>query len=168
MGPMTMMDTILARASVRSFTGDPVPQDKLDKLLEAAMAAPSARNRQPWHFIIVEDRRKLELLQQGLPHCKMLVQAGLGVIVCGDNQEKYWVEDCCAATENLLLAAHAQGLGAVWTAVHPAEEKINVVRETLELPDHVTPLNVIPVGVPAQKPEVKQKHDAERIHLDSW
>ncbi|MFP4524544.1 MAG: nitroreductase family protein [Candidatus Woesearchaeota archaeon] len=163
-----MMDAILTRTSIRSFTGDPVPQDKLDKLLEAAMAAPSGRNRQPWHFVIVKDQQKLEKLQQGLPHTKMLVQAGLGVVVCGDNREKYWVEDCCAATENLLLAAHAQGLGGVWTAVHPAEEKIRVVRETLGIPEHVTPLNVIPVGVPAHQPEVKQKHDAARIHLDSW
>lgn len=163
-----MMDTILTRASVRSFTGDPVPQEKLDNLLRAAMAAPSGRNRQPWHFIIIQDQDKLQALQQGLPHAKMLVQAGLGVVVCGDNQEKYWVEDCCAATENLLLAAHTQGLGAVWTAVHPSPEKINVVKETLGLPGHITPLNVIPVGIPAQEPEVKQKHDAERIHLDAW
>ena len=163
-----MMDTIFNRRSVRSFTGDPVPDEKVELLLKAAMAAPSARNRQPWHFIVVQDQGKLETLQEGLPHTKMLVQAGLGIVVCGDNREKYWVEDGCAATENILLAAQAQGLGAVWTAVHPSEEKIRAVKDNLGIPEHVTPLNVIPVGVPADEGGVKRKYDASRIHHDGW
>lgn len=166
-----VLENIHGRTSIRNYTGDPVPDEKIRELLKAAMAAPSSRNIQPWLFYVVKDREKLDRLAEGLPFAKMLGQAQVAIVVCGDtqkgnpNQEQKmnWVMDCSAATQNLLLAAHALGLGAVWTGVYPYEERIYVVRETLEIPEHVIPLNVIPIGYPAENPKPKNKWNPENI-----
>ena len=168
-------DAIMTRASVRSFTGDTVPRETLIRIAKAGMAAPSAMNVQPWAIVLVEDREKLDALCAGLPYAKMLEKAAAAFVVCGDPRKdanaapKHWVADCAAMTENILLAAHSLGLGAVWTAVYPDEQRLETARRVIGIPDEIIPLNVIPIGVIAGKaPAPKDKWDPEALHFDAW
>ncbi len=168
-----VIEAILTRSSVRSFTGEQVPDDALRVFLEAAMAAPSAMNLQPWRFVVVRDKEKLKQLSTGLPYAKMLEGAGTGIVVVGlpgkdSLYADYWVQDCSAATQNILLAAHACGYGAVWTAVYPDREKISLVRKVLMLPADAVPLNVICIGVAAARQALHNKFREENIRYDSW
>ncbi len=165
------LKTIHDRTSIRSYTEEAVPASMLETLLRAAMAAPSSRNVQPWLFYIVEDRALLTRLSEELPSARMLAQAPLAIVVCGDTQKgdpnaeqvHNWVMDCSAATQNLLLAAHSLGLGAVWTGVYPYAERISTVRAALNLPGHIVPLNVVPVGFPAAHAHPKDKWDEGKV-----
>ncbi|MFO0752674.1 MAG: nitroreductase family protein [Thermodesulfovibrionales bacterium] len=166
--------TIYSRRSVRSFTGEAVSREDLMKILKAGMAAPSAVNIQPWSFVAVTKREVLDELCAALPYAKMLDTAGAAIAVCGvpDKDEiysrRYWVMDCSAATENILLACHALGLGAVWTAAYADEEKIRNVRRILQIPETIIPLNVIPVGVPKEKGAPIDKFKEDNIHWERW
>jgi nitroreductase len=168
------LNVIYTRRSVRSFTGDLVAREDLVKILRAGMSAPSAVNIQPWAFIAVTKRETLDELCDRLPYAKMLDKAGAAIVVCGIPDKdaaysgKYWVMDCSTAAENILLAAHALGLGAVWTAVHPDEEKLRTVRKILNIPQSIIPLNVIPIGVPTGKGAVIDKFREENIHWERW
>ena len=166
-----VLNAIHTRTSIRSYTDKPVADAQIEKILKAAMAAPSARNNQPWRFYVVTDRAVLNQLAGGLPFAKMLDHAPLAIIVAGDTtagdpegeQIHNWVMDCSAASQNLLLAAHALGLGAVWTGVYPYQTRIDSVRAILNIPEHIIPLNVIPIGYPAEEPQPKDKWDAEKV-----
>ena len=176
------LEVILTRRSVRSFTGEAVPRDSLMKILKAGMAAPSARNIQPWAFVAVTERGLLDSLCERLPYAKMLDKAGAAVIVCGIPGKdmvhggeykdaiggKYWVMDCSAAAENILLACHAMGFGAVWTAAYPNEDRIDTVRDIIGVPEDVIPLAVIPIGVPKDKGKVTDKFKEENIRWERW
>jgi nitroreductase len=168
------LNTIYSRRSVRSFTGEKVPHEALLKILRAAMAAPSAVNIQPWAFVVVTKRETLDELCDWLPYAKMLDKADAAIVVCGvpDKDEvfsrDYWVMDCSAASENILLACHALGLGAVWTAVHVDKERIATVRRILKIPANIIPLNVIPIGVPKEKGKALDKFKEENIHWERW
>lgn len=166
---------IMARKSVRNYTCQPIEKGKIDTLLRAAMAAPTAVNKQPWAFVVVDDAAQLDTLASHLPYAKMTAEAPLAIVVCGDltkalrgNNDPYWPLDCSAATENLLLAAEAMGLGAVWTAVYPEEERMEAVSKILGLPEYILPFNVIPIGYPAQPEKPKDKFKAENIHYNKW
>lgn len=170
-----VLHTIYTRRSVRKFTGDAVKKDDLFAMLRAGMAAPTAVNIQPWAFVAVTDRGTLDKLCASLPFAKMLDKAGAAIIVCGvpdkdDTYAKdYWVMDCSAATQNILLAAHALGYGAVWTAVYVDEERVASVRSILSVPVNIIPLNVIPVGVPANRDgKPIDKFKEENIHWEKW
>jgi nitroreductase len=166
--------TIYSRKSVRSFTGEAVSRETLIKILKAAMAAPSAVNIQPWAFVAITRRETLDELCAKLPYAKMLDRAGAAIVVCGipDKDEvfskDYWVMDCSAASENILLACHALGLGAVWTAVHVDKERVENVRGILNIPENIIPLNVIPIGVPREKEKPLDKFKEENIHWEQW
>ena len=168
------LKVIYTRRSVRSFTGDTVSREDLMKILRAGMSAPSAVNIQPWAFVVVTKRATLDELCARLPYAKMLDRAGAAIVVCGipDKDElysrKYWVMDCSAATENILLAAHALGLGAVWTAVYVDEQRMRDVREILGIPRNIIPLNVIPIGVPKGSGAVIDKFKEENIRWERW
>jgi len=164
-----MLDTIFARRSIRQYTSEPVSKEQIKKLLEAAMAAPSAGNRKPWHFVVVTDRAKLDALTRH-PRGKMLAQATLAIVVCADAKlsEMFWVQDCSAATENILLAATALGLGSVWLGVHPNPEREAAVREVLGVPAGIAVLNVISIGHPAEKKEPRTQYDESRVHVNGW
>lgn len=169
------LETILTRRSVRNFTGEPVAPEDLNLILRAAMAAPSAVNVQPWSFLVVTERQILDNLCDLLPYAKMLSTAGAAVVVCGlpekDTQfaKDFWMVDCAAATENILLAAHALGYGAVWTAVYPELPRMEAVREILGIPGNVIPLNVIPLGVPSGiNSSPVDKYKEENIHRERW
>jgi len=165
---------IHARKSVRHFTGAAVSRDQLETILRAGMAAPTAVNKQPWSFVVVTGRAKLDSLAQGLPYAAMLRQAGAAIVVCAlpgqafHKQEAFAVIDCSLASENILLAAEALGLGALWTECYPEQEVMGFVRKRLGIPADVIPLNVIPVGQPAGEDKPKDKYRAEKIHWEAW
>lgn len=169
------INTIMTRVSVREFTGEKISDAQLDTLLRAAMAAPSAINKQPWAFIVVTDEEKIAALGEALPYSRCSNKPAVAIIPCGDlskaiegEMANFWINDVSAATENLLLAAHAMGLGAVWTGLHPDMNRAKMVQDMLGLPEHIIPLCVVPVGVPAEKPEIKDKFKSENIHYNGW
>jgi len=166
---------IMTRASVRKFSGEAIPRETLLRIAKAGMAAPSAVNVQPWALVIVTERAILDALCAELPYAKMLDKAGAAFAVCGDpakggtTSQRHWAVDCAAMTENILLAAHSLGLGAVWTAVHPDEARLASVRRILGIPAAIVPLNVIPVGViDGAPPEPRDKWNPAALHFDRW
>ena len=169
------IQNIMTRVSVREFTGEKISEAQLDTLLRAAMAAPSAINKQPWAFIVVTDEAKIAALGEALPYSRCSNKPAVAIIPCGDlskaiegEMANFWINDVSAATENLLLAAHAMGLGAVWTGLHPDMNRAKMVQEMLGLPEHIIPLCVVPVGIPAEQPEIKDKFKPENIHYNGW
>lgn len=169
------INNIMTRVSVREFTGEKISAEQIDTLLRAAMAAPSAINKQPWAFIVVTDEQLIEKLGETLPYSRCSNHPACAIIPCGDLSKAiegemgaFWINDVSAATENLLLAAHAMGLGAVWTGLHPDMKRAALVQEMLGLPEHIIPLCVVPVGVPAEQPAIKEKYTPANIHYNGW
>ena len=152
---MDAIEAILTRRSIRRYTSQGVPESAVRQVLEAAMSAPSAGNEQPWHFVVISDRRILDEIPGFHPYAEMLKEASVAILVCGDLRlEKYrdhWVQDCSAATQNILLAAHAMGLGAVWVGLYPSEDRVARIRKLVNLPSHVVPLCLVPIGYPAEQ-----------------
>ena len=169
---MDALEALTTRRSIRAFTGRPVSIELVHELIRAAMHAPSAGNEQPWHFIIITDREILDHIPDDHPYAGMLTEATVAVLVCGDpRQERHpgmWVQDCAAATQNLLLAAHAKGLGAVWVGVHPREDRIAPLRQRIEMPAEIVPFALVPLGYPAEHPEREDRFRAELIHMNHW
>jgi len=170
----TVLHNIFTRVSVREFTGAPVSPTQIDTLLRAAMSAPSALNRQPWAFIVVTDSVQLATLAEAFPYSRCGNHPGCAIIPCGDLSKTiegegcdFWIDDVSAATQNILLAAHAMGLGAVWTGLYPTQRYLQA-QQLLHLPEHIIPLCIVPIGVPAEQPEVKDKFKTENIHYDQW
>ncbi|MDH6303671.1 nitroreductase [Parabacteroides sp. PF5-5] len=165
-----ILENIHNRKSVRDYIpGKAVTDEELDKLLKAGMAAPSGQNKQPWEILVINEREILDKLAEGLPYGKMLTKAPMAIIVCGDTiKSNYWYLDCSLVSQNILLAAEAMGLGAVWTAAYPYEDRIAVIRSLIDIPAHVTPLNVIPVGHPKGEHQPKEKWDDTKIHRNKW
>ncbi len=150
-----VINNILTRTSVRSYLDRPVEKTKVETMLRAAMAAPTGVNRQPWHFTVVTDKATLQALAKTNRAAQFVAQAPLAIVVSGDSTRfarggarDLWVQDCAAATENLLLAAHAQGLGAVWTSTYPNEDRMQGVAQALNLPQNLTPFNIVVIGYP--------------------
>ena len=170
-----LIQLIMTRTSIRAFQNKPVSDETVEQLLKAAMAAPSAKNSQPWSFIVIRERALLEKLGESLPNAKMTATAPVAVVICGaldkalpGEAHDYWIQDAAAATENFLLAAHALGLGAVWTGVHPISERIMILKNALRLPENVEPFCLIPFGYPAVPAAVKDKWDPSIVHQDIW
>ncbi len=169
---MDAMEAILGRRSIRIYTDTEVPEHTVENLLKAAMAAPSAGNQQPWHFVVVDSRELLEKVTTVHPHAQMAAKAPLGILICGDpsleKHKGYWVQDCSAATENLLLAAHAIGLGAVWTGVHPREERAEGFRKLLGIPDGIVPFAFVVIGYPAENKLPSERYNPDRVSRNGW
>ncbi len=164
---------IMTRHSVRRYLDMPVTDEQVTALLHAGMAAPSGCNKQPWEFIVVNDEELLSKLADALPYAKMTAKAPLAIIVCGNMErfiegpdENLWEQDCSAASENILLAANALGLGAVWTCLYPHDDRIESVKHILNIPDNLVPFNLIPVGYPAQNHDSMDKWHLERVHIN--
>ncbi|MDE7153940.1 MAG: nitroreductase family protein [Muribaculaceae bacterium] len=169
-----VIENIMTRTSVRRFTSQPIAADTLETIVKAGMAAPTAMNIQPWSFVVVTERAVLDSLESVHPYSN-LATATAAIIVCGDMQKynddtlrQYWVQDCSAATENILLAAHGLGLGAVWCGVYPSAERVSGVRHVLELPGNIVPLNLIAMGYPDGEFAPKDKWNPEVIHYQKW
>lgn len=171
-----VMQNILSRKSVRSYTNRPVSRAQLDTLVRAAMAAPTGMDTRPWKFVIIDDKNAMQQLAAKLPRAKMLAEAQAAIAVCGDmsvlskdgKPSRNWMLDCSAATENLLLQAEAMGLGAVWTAGYPYPDRLEAIKSALSLPDHIIPLNLIPIGYPKGDPQPKDKYNKNNIHYNKW
>lgn len=165
-------EIITTRRSIRKYLKQAVNQEQIDILLEAAMFAPSARNEQPWHFIAVTDREMLNKIMQSHPYAAMLKDASLAIVVLADiNIEKtegYWVQDCSAATQNILLSAHAMGLGSVWLGVYPREERMLAVKTLFNLPENIQPLSIIAIGYTNEQKAQPERFIKERIHYNNW
>lgn len=168
----TVIGNIMTRTSVRQYTDRQISADTLETLLKAGMAAPTAVNKQPWAFVVTTGRDALDSLATLQPRLKT---AAAAITVCGDmtraiegEGRDFWVQDCSAATENILLAAHALGLGAVWTGVYPIAERVDDVSRTLALPDSVVPMCIIAVGYPLADQEPKDKWDPSKVHYQRW
>ncbi|MBS3751320.1 MAG: nitroreductase family protein [Anaerolineales bacterium] len=167
---MEALEVLFTRRSIRQYTDEPVTEEQVRTLLEAGMNAPSANNRQPWHFIAVDERERLDAIMEVHPYSKMLAQAPLAIIVCADitRSERYWQQDCAAATENILLAARALGLGSVWLGVYPKEDRTEGVTRLFDLPEHIRPLCVIAVGHPAEEAGRVERYDTSKVHRNQW
>ena len=172
-----IVDNIMTRSSVRNYTSQPVEQEKIDILLKAGMAAPSAGNRQPWSFIVIKDREILDTLPNIIKGAHMAAKSQLAIVVCGRAipQEgllvpEYWVQDCAAATENILLAAHGIGLGAVWCGAYPenGSSRVEGMSTLLNLPDDIFALNIIVIGYPEGETVVKDKWDASKVYYNRY
>lgn len=167
-----VLDNIFTRKSVRSYTDREVTPEQVECLLRAAMAAPSGMNLQPWRFVVVTEKATKEKLAVGFN--KMIAKAPVAIVVCGKTTGKLggtnhnWTADCAAATENILLAAESLGLGAVWTACYPYEDRMRPAIESLGLPEEITPYCIIPVGYPAGNDKPKDKWKPESIHYEKW
>ena len=169
---MEAFEAILSRRSIRKYLATPVSEHELHQLLDAAMNAPSSANGQPWHFVVVSDRKLLDQIPQFHAYSNMLKEAPVAVVVCGDltleKTKGVWVQDCSAATQNLLLAARALGLGSVWLGVYPLEERIAGVRKLIGLPDNIMPLSIVAVGHPGESKPPANRFNPERVHRNRW
>lgn len=167
-----MKDPILERRSIRTFTSETVSEEDARYILRAAMSAPSADNERPWHFVVIRERFILDEIMKVHPYSKMLAQAQLAFLVCGDEALEvtrgYWVQDCAAAVENMLIAVQSRGLGGVWLGVHPQRERVEGIRKILDIPTHITPFALVAVGYPAENKPYVDRYDATRVHDNGW
>jgi nitroreductase len=169
---MDALEAIRTRRSVRRFSDRKVDRAEVQTLLEAAMQAPSAANEQPWHFVVIDDRAALDAIPEFSPYAAPVRSAPLGILVCGDTRTlpfaDFWIQDCSAATQNLLLAAHALGLGGVWTGVFPLPDRVEGFVRHCRLPDGVVPLAFVVLGYPAETPAPAARYHEDRIHKNTW
>lgn len=170
-----VIENIMTRTSIRKYRADkPIPKDTLETIVKAGMAAPTAVNKQPWAFVVITERPLLDSLQKVSPNYQ-LKTATAAIIVCGNldkalegEGQPYWVQDCSAATENILLAAHGLGLGAVWCGVYPIQKRVDDVKKVLSLPDNIVPLDVICMGYPDEEVAPKDKWEPGNVHWNKW
>jgi nitroreductase len=169
---MDALDAILSRRSIRTYTDEPVSDLHIESLLRAGMAAPSAGNQQVWEFVVIDQRQLLDAIPTVHPYAQMCTQAPLCIVVCADpSREKYagfWVQDCSAATQNILVAAHALGLGAVWLGIAAGGDRAQQLADLLQLPDGIEPLALIAVGHPAEMLAPEDRFDPEKTHHNGW
>jgi nitroreductase len=171
---METLDALMTRRSIRRFRDEPVPEETIEQLLRAAMAAPSAFNEQAWRFVVVTESDTLEELSRATAYAGPMAGAAVGVVVCGDLSAErhpgrgYWTLDCSAAMENLLVAANGSGLGAVWLGVYPWQDRAENVRTILGLPDDIEPLGMAAIGWPAEEKEPASRYDESYVHRERW
>jgi len=169
---MDAMEAILSRRSIRRFTKQAIPPHLIEDLLKAGMSAPSAGNEQPWQFVVIDERKILDEITTFHPYADMLRAAPLAILVCGDLKlevhKGFWVQDCSAATQNILIAAHAKGLGAVWLAFHPREERCEGIKNLLDIPEHIIPLALVAIGFPGEKKPLAERYSNAKVHHNRW
>ena len=170
---MELFEGLISRRSIRKYTGEKIEEKDIVEMVRAGMYAPSANNRRPWQFIIVDDRAILDKIMKFHPYAIMLGNASHAIVVCGDeklqNAHGYYLLDCSAAVQNILLAAHSMGYGSVWLGIEPREERKKAVREIFGLPEHIQPLAIISVGVPVTIPlTIPDRFEPEKIRKNHW
>ena len=169
---MELFDAIARRRSIRRYKPDSVSDRLLHIMLRAGCAAPSAGNEQPWHFLVIRSRNTLVALSESHPYADMLREAPLAILLCADmdrvKHKDYWPQDCAAAAQNMLLAAHGVGLGSVWVGVYPREARVAEVRRVISLPDTIIPFALLPLGMPAEEKAPEDRFDLRRVHLEQW
>jgi nitroreductase len=169
---MEIFDALFTRRSIRQFTGQPVDASLVNEILKTAMYAPSGSNKQSWQFVVITEHEILEAIPAVHPYASMVPQAALAIVVCGDEtfepSEPRWAINCGTASQNILLAVHALGLGAVWCGLYPEYSRQQGIKNLLKLPDHIHPFSLIPIGYPAESPEAGDRFKVERIHYNHW
>ena len=169
---METMEALLTRRSVRQFESKPISQEAIDRILQAAMNAPSAGNQQPWHFMVINQKKLLEAIMTFHPYSKMLEQAPLAIIPCADlsvmRHEPYWPQDLAAATENMLIAIRAEGLGGVWLGVYPDEARVEGARKTFSLPNSIIPFAIVAIGHTQVKQIEANRYQTHRVHYNGF
>ena len=166
---METLEAILTRRSIRRYTRESISKEIVQKLLEAGMSAPSACDFQPWHIVVIDDRKILDQIPSFHQHAAMLSETPLALAICGEpDTSRYWQQDCAAASQNILLAAHAIGLGAVWLGLYPRENRTKPLQDLLGLPESIMPLSLIAIGYPAEKKEMQGKFRSEKVHYNQW
>lgn len=166
---MDALEVLFTRRSIRKYTSEPVSEEDVRTILEAGMNAPSANNRQPWHFIVVDDRAKLNGIMEAHPYSKMLAEAPMAIVVVADTETSrhYFQQDCAAAIENIMLAAKALGLGTVWMGVYPTE-RTGAIAELFGVPKPYEPLAILAVGHPAEEKGRVERYKEEKVHRNMW
>jgi len=169
---METMDAIFSRRIIRKYLPKPVTCDLIENILKAGMNAPSAGDEQPWHFVIIDKHYLLQKISEIHPYAKMFKDAPAAVLVCGDQNvlkfKDLWIQDCSAASENMLLAAHDMGLGAVWIGIYPAENLVREVRGIMNIPQHIVPFSIIGMGYPAEEKTGRLRYDKSKVHNNIW
>ncbi len=169
---MNTLEAIKTRRSIRKYTSVKIETEKIQKILQAGMQAPSARNRQPWQIIVVDDKEMLQKLSVAHPYGKMLIGASHAILICGDKtlekEESYLTQNCCAVTQNMLLAIHDLKLGAVWLGVQPRKPRIDAISKLLGLPENVFPVALLSLGYPDEKKEAEDRYNPVRVHWNRW
>lgn len=169
---MDVLDAIFTRRSIRKFTGEQVSEENLKTILKAGFSAPSAHNYRPQHFVVVREKSTLESITSFHPYCKMLPNAGCGIIVCGDTKKQnvtgFLVEDCSASIQNMLLAAHGLGLGAVWCGLYPHDQLTKPMAELLKLPSTIIQIGLVVLGHKDQEREAPDRYEGEKVHFEEW
>ncbi|MGA2257837.1 MAG: nitroreductase family protein [Thermoguttaceae bacterium] len=169
---MDTLEAIRTRRSIRKYLDRSVPEELVQTLLAAAMQAPSARNQQPWYFVVIDDVAMLARIPEFMPNAAMAAEAPLAILVCGDlsleESEGYWLVDCAAAVENVLLAAHALGLGAVWCGVYPREARMDGLRQLVGLPKNVIAHSLVVLGYAAEQVSAEDRYRPERVRRNRW
>ncbi|MGC9521969.1 MAG: nitroreductase family protein [Anaerolineae bacterium] len=167
---MDALETLFTRRSIRQYTDEPVAEEDLKTILEAGMNAPSANNRQPWHFLVVDDREKLDGIMEAHPYAQMLAQAPIAIVVVADTERSpsYFQQDCAAAIENMLLAARALELGTVWCGVYPNKARVASIAELFDIPEPYKPLAVVALGHPDEEKGRVDRWSDEKVHKNSW
>ncbi|MFO7968219.1 MAG: nitroreductase family protein [Archaeoglobaceae archaeon] len=173
---MDALEMISRRRSIRKYRDEEIDDDKIETLLKSAMYAPSAINEQPWHFIVVKDKDSLKELSKTLAYGKMLSEAAAAIVICADKglcktKEDFWVQDCSAATQNILLAATAMGIGSVWLGIYPNKDRVKAIADHFGVPENIVPFNVISLGYPQDERDLKEKPERfkkDRIHYSRW
>jgi nitroreductase len=170
---MELYEGLITRRSIRKYTGGTIPDEEIKMIIKAGMYAPSANNKRPWHFIIVDNRTQIGRIMKVHPYSAMLSGASHAIVVCGDETlqsgQMYYPLDCSAATQNILLAAHSMGYGAVWLGVHPRAERIKEIGEIFGLPAHIVPVSIISIGVPEKIPQnIPDRFEPEKIRVNHW
>lgn len=168
------IEFIFNRRSIRIYNGQAIPDELVKDLLEAAMAAPSAVRKDPWRFLVIRNKDTFQKIVEFLPNGKMLLEADLCILICGDiekahdRQESYMIQDLSAATENILLAAHALGLGACWLGIHPRKDRIQGIKNLFNLPENIIPVTGISLGWPAENPKPRTRFNPDFVHSEKW
>ncbi len=166
------MKAIFERRSIRKYQNKAVPKELIDKIISAGMAAPSARNQQLWHFIILDDRKLLEEIIEYHQYASVLKECPIAIVVCADllleKTEGFWIQDCSAATENMLLEATCLGLGSVWLGIYPREKRVEGVQKIFSLPSNVVPLSIVVLGYSLESPKKENRYDTNKIHYNKW
>lgn len=169
---MDILHAIMTRRSIRKFTGIPVDDDQLDKIIRAGFQAPSAHNMQPWEFIVIRDQELLKEIKEFHPYAKMTVDAGCSIVVCGDTNKQtnrgFLVADCSAAIQNMLLTAHGLGLGAVWCGLYEGESLVQSTTKLLNLPDNILPVGMVVVGNKIEDRKPSDRYDEKKVHYNKW
>lgn len=166
------MEALFRRRSIRKYTHEEVSDDLIKRLLEAGMAAPSAGNQQPWQFVVIKNKDTLANLTETSPYSKMTKDAGVAILVCGDlgneRHPGFWVQDCSAATQNILIEAEELGLGAVWLGIYPIDGRMAFLKKALRIPEKVFPFALIAIGHPAESKPPADRYDESRVHYEHW